>query len=164
MQEAENMPITVRMEMDGDKFIVAEEVEPIARRLINEVHPGLAEATILYLFRNGEWSSKGKDVLGQAAKVPEHWKCLYGYELMIVINARAWINLSERQKAALLDHELSHFCKEEDKKGYAKYSVVPHDVEEFSGVIERHGLWKNDVKRFAEVVQTQLSIIEAAME
>ncbi len=136
-----------------DKYQISECVREIADKLIAEHHPELVEANILYLFRAGEWNSRGKECLGRASKVPEHWKCLYGYELMIVVNKDAWDNMNENHREALVDHELCHFNQEYDSKGNVKYTLASHDLEEFTSIVERHGLWRRDVKVFAKYVQ-----------
>ena len=52
---------TLFIDEDRDsKFTVAEEVQEIAAGLINGIHDRLAEARIIYLFRSGDWKSKGK--------------------------------------------------------------------------------------------------------
>ncbi len=55
---------------------------------------------------------------------------------------------TQQQMDALLDHEIRH-C------GWTAAGlpeVAPHDVEEFMGTVRRHGLWFEDVRRFAELV------------
>jgi len=149
-------------EMMEFKYSEAQEVEEIANQLISEVaiHEQLAEARILYFFRTGTWNSKGKRVWGMANKIPEQWQYVTGYDLVVTINKDVWYALDENQKKALVDHELCHFCREENDEGETKWLIVGHDVEEFSGVIRRHGLWKEDVKAFAKETQRQMSIFE----
>ncbi len=145
-----------------NKYSDAPEVADIASALISDVtcHHQLAEANIIYLFRSGNWKSKGRTKLGSASKLPEQYQLLTGYELMVVVNKDTWWALDEKQKFALVDHELCHFCREEDDKGETKWTIVGHDVEEFSGVIRRHGLWEPGVKAFAKEAQRQMSIFE----
>lgn len=78
--------------------------------------------------------------------------------------------MPEEQRAALVDHELCHFTREEweepDPKVQSKWVTVygaatdpdswgirEHDVEEFSEIIERHGLWDIGIETFAEAVR-----------
>jgi hypothetical protein len=44
---------------------------------------------------------------------------------------------------ALVDHELQHCCKTEDKQGNPVWYIQGHDVEDFVSVIRRNGLWSN---------------------
>lgn len=134
------------------KFIDAPEVAEIAHDLLEEHHGHLAEARVYYLFRLGPWASKGDVVLGKAYKVSDRDKYLHGYDFLIVINKDYWPALTEEQRVALVDHELCHCSRGEDTSdGYPKWEIRNHTVEEFVEVIRRHGLWKEDVKRFIEV-------------
>lgn len=133
---------------DHKKYARAEEVKKIAAKLIPEHHGHLAEAKALYLFRKGTWNAKGKTVLGKAYAVPEQWAYISGIDLLIVINHEAWQALTDRQRVALVDHELSHFTREDNPSGDPVWGTTSHDIEEFSGVVQRHGLWAKDVENF----------------
>jgi hypothetical protein len=127
----------------------AEEVALLAPRLIDANHSHLAEARICYLFRTGKWESKGKVVFGKAEKVSGKWKNLTGYDFVIIINYEAWSYASDTIRNAGLDHELTHCARgEDDKEGNPKWYIMPHQVEDFSSIIERHGLWNKDLERF----------------
>lgn len=157
-----NMGIVFVDEDRKSKFRIAEEVQIIAAGLITDVHDHLAEARIIYLFRAGDWKSKGKVTLGQAGKVPEQWQYLTGHDLVVIINGDAWPALTDRQKVALVDHELCHFEKGIDAAGDPKWCLVSHDVEEFTGVIQRHGLWTPDVEQFVSEAQ-QLRLFDGSL-
>jgi len=163
MQRGSKMGTIFMDEVRDSKYRVAEEVYEVAAKLITNVHDHLAEAKIVYLFRDDEWKSKGKIVLGKAYKVPEQWSYLSGYDLLVVINERAWSVLSDRQKTALIDHELCHFEKDIDESGNPKWRMVNHDVEEFTGVVRRHGLWSPDVENFFSEAQ-QLRLFDGSVK
>ena len=61
-----------------------------------------------------------------------------------------WNALTDAQRVALTDHELSHLFVED-----GKLTLLPHDLEEFIGVVHRHGLWIGDVEAFAAVVMSK---------
>lgn len=78
--------------------------------------------------------------------------------------------MNKKQRAALVDHELCHFTRtkteEPDPKDPRNWITVygpaddpdswgirEHDVEEFSEIIERHGLWDTGIESFAAVVR-----------
>lgn len=44
--------------------------------------------------------------------------------------------MDKRQRRALVDHELCHCRLEGDDP-----EIVPHDIEEFNVIIQRHGVW-----------------------
>jgi len=124
----------------------AAEVQELAARLIDKYHSHLAEARIKYLFRTGEWLKKGRIVYGKAEKVPAKWNYLTGYDFVITINQEAWMTGTPEFREALLDHELEHCCKDEDKQGNPKWYIQPHTVEDFASIIRRHGLWDDCLK------------------
>jgi len=123
----------------------------MAARLISDHHQHLAEAKICYLVRTGEWKKKGKDVFGKAERVSQKNKYLTGYDFIITISNRAWTMApDERFKEALLDHELTHCCKDEDKEGNPKWYIQDHSVEDFNSVIRRYGLWDASLRIFID--------------
>ena len=136
-------------------FPRAPELERIARRYIEQYHPHLANARIIYLFRTTPWTSKGKVVYGRAYKLSgwqaEHLKA----DFVIIINLEVWRRLSPRQREALVDHELCHCGVEVDADGYPRlrggeyvWKLWGHDLEEFKAVVERHGMWLRDIEEF----------------
>lgn len=57
-----------------------------------------------------------------------------------------WNALSEKQKVAAADHELCHAGLVEDEEtGEITLTMVPHDIQEFNCIAERHGLWHTDI-------------------
>lgn len=136
------------------KFSHADEVCRVAAKIIDKWHSELAEAKIVYLFKDVEtWTSKGKAVLARTYKAPEQWQFLAGCDFLVIVNKLAWYSLNQKQQEALIDHELCHILKEEDKNDYPKWSMVTHDVEEFAVIIQRHGLWMPDLEQFMVVAQ-----------
>lgn len=146
----------------------ASPAEQIAREeLIGPYHPHLAEARILYLFTNQERKSKGKVVVAFTSKLSGAAKYLSsgdtedideGYDFLILISAEVWEQFTESQRRAMVDHELSHCVGEETDDGF-KWTITAHDVEEFSAVIERHGLWNREVRHFADQLAEQLKLV-----
>lgn len=136
----------------NDKFEPAPEVEQIARQLIAQYHNHLVNANIRYLFRRGPWTSKKRETLGQATKVSGVNQFLTGLDFVIMINIEVWSQLDQKEKVALVDHELEHCCEEDDK-----YFIQGHDVEDFLAVIRRNGFWTPDLRRIQdEAVQGKL--------
>ena len=137
----------------------AYDVERIAQPLIDKHHTHLREARILYVFTSKDQKRNGKIVLGKAVKMAEFQQFLSsgdsfdtaeGYELVVMIAWNCWGALNVAQRQALVDHELCHFERNEKDTGWA---IRGHDVEEFTEVIARHGLWLADVQQFVETAQ-----------
>lgn len=159
-------------------FELAPEVERIAGEIIaSEIeHEHLRQARILYLFRRGAWTSKGKTVYGKAKKVTGELAFVaqqllarqigeqiekgeppaftgssrpLQYDFVLEINRETWPNLTDLQRKAIIDHELCHCLI--DTKG--KTSITGHDVEDFGSVIRRYGLYMQDLKAFGKAVR-----------
>ncbi len=139
------------------------EIEEMARKIIAQHHSDLVEAKIEFIEKDGEWNSKGKIKLGSAQKVSDKMKALINAVFIITINGPVWNQLQKEEKEALLDHELCHCVKVgEDKFGNPKWDINSHDVEEFSAIIRRHGLWKPDLVQFGKNVRVQLRMFDDA--
>jgi hypothetical protein len=136
-------------------------VAAIASNLIAEHHTQLAEAPIVYVFREQATRSKGRLVLGRARRITGLNAFLValaagdvsddeseeGHDFFVMeITQDMWATATEVQKAALIDHELSHFAIDTEK---GSFTIRGHDIEEFAAVVARHGLWQPDLEVFA---------------
>lgn len=139
------------------QFDPAEEVEKIAKKLIPKYHSHLATCNIAYLFKNKPMKSRGREVCATAEKVSKKNQALSGYHFIITVAYPTWKDLSEDVKRAVVDHELEHcFAEDDEKTGEPKYSILPHDVEEFGAIIRRHGLYTTNLVRIGHVVEDAL--------
>lgn len=144
----------------------ANEAKDIVDDLIPQYHERLAECHIspICIFRSKHTKSKGRAVYAKA-------KIITGLPAFIAHNLgdpdaeelsgrRIWVieiakdlwfdELSLEQRVALIDHELSHFDPIDGIRG--------HDLEEFRGVVERHGIWRPDLMHFAGSLQKALEL------
>ena len=139
-------------------------------------HPDIAEAKIALAWRKGFKADKdGHLTLGKCIKAAELQKEFVDYDFVILLNFEVWNEkeFTKEKKIALLDHELMHADEAVDKEGEPKvdakgrrmWRTRKHDVEEFSAVIERHGIWKRDLERFAEaIMKTKQKTLEFPAE
>lgn len=132
----------------------AETVEELAKRLISKYHPHLANCKIAYLYKNKDMKSKGRVKIATAEKCSPKLKALTEYDFLIVVSFPAYNSLSDKQKRAIIDHELEHCWCEEDDTGELTYSIIPHDVEEFGSIIQRHGLYYTDLEKMGRIVKS----------
>lgn len=138
------------------QYDLSEDLQDIGNDLIRKYHPSLATASIAYLFVNKEIKHKGKLVGGQARTCSKLVKAISTYDFVIVISYPTWQKLEERQRLALLDHELEHCFVSETDEGDIKYSILPHDYEEFSSILDRHGLWNGGLEALGAVVKKSI--------
>ena len=143
----------------------AHEAERMAQPIIEQHHSHLVGARILFLLTTQERTRGLRTVLASAQKLPALQKYLSSggehaveewHDFLILISETEWNALTREQRIALVDHELCH-CWADPETG--AWQLRGHDVEEFADVIARHGLWKQDVRTFGEVIR-QLRLTE----
>ena len=143
--------------MAAEFYEVSEELETIARELIQDHHSHLVEARIKYLFRTGNWEVKKRETWGQAKKVGKEVNYLTGYDFIVTIHRDVWDQLEGKEKRALLDHELQHCSAGSDDAGNKIWYIQGHDVEDFYAIIKRHGLWSKSLRKMDSLLkQTEL--------
>jgi hypothetical protein len=136
------------------------EMYALLNRMIEEHHEHLMYARIALAWATA-WKPDvdGRVTLGKCKRVGDPDRELMGLDFVIMLQADFWQSseVSDAQRAALLDHELSHAEvvydtdgePAEDERGRRVYRLRKHDVEEFSSVIRRHGTYKRDLEDFA---------------
>jgi hypothetical protein len=155
---AKRKKVTVRIIKEKH---AGETTEPhkLLAEIRREEHAHLAEAKIGLAWRCG-WRSDtdGHMKLGQCKKSSDLDREMYvGFDFVILLNEEAWPTLNAEQKAALIDHELCHAALSMDANGKPKFNdrdrlccrVKKHDVEEFRCIVERHGLYTQDLAAIA---------------
>lgn len=153
---------------DEGKYSEAPEVQRIAARLISdETRLGhLAEARVSYLLREGPWISKGSVVMGKVYVMDERARFNTGLDAQVIINRQVWDEADETQQEALVAHELCHIEKDVDNRGRSRYWLANHDLEEFSWIVRRYGIWDDSLRKFfaafenGETERKQLSLFE----
>jgi hypothetical protein len=104
----------------------------------------------------------GRLVLGKCKKASDLDRELAPFDFVILLNRDFWLNprVTDRQRDALLDHELMHAAIAYDEHGDPKidargrtvYRIRKHDIEEFRDVVARHGCYKADLEDFARAI------------
>jgi hypothetical protein len=149
---------TVVAEKDGKQV---PEPYQLLKQMRKENHADISEARIALAWRHRVKSDKdGILKLGQCVKNTGVHRELADYDFIIVLNKSAWDGFTKDQKLALLDHELCHIMPSEDKNGNGQqddrgrklFRTRRHDIEEFSDVVRRHGLYKKDLEKLAEIM------------
>jgi len=135
-------------EWSGEKYLQAHAPADVGRILIGALHPVLQGRVIKWLWRE-HMTGRGVVLLGKARLASGLVGHFSRADFILEFNWTEWQDLSERQRVALVDHELTH-CSTDLEKGTSL--IVPHDVEEFGSIVEKWGLWRPPLKRFAEIV------------
>jgi Putative phage metallopeptidase len=141
------------MKMPKD-FSSADSVESIAGGLIPNYHPELATARIMYTFVSEASKKNGKDVLGTAKKLSGFNEWALENDFLVTIALDKWNELTENQRMALVDHMLERCTGEEDdESGEMKWKMRDPDVQEFAGILFRHGAWNEDLQGFVSMAK-----------
>jgi hypothetical protein len=131
---------------------------------VNDWHLELANCRIILAWRcNWKHNTDGHLVLGMCVRASELQKELAAYDFVILLNREVWedAEFTTEKKLALIDHELCHAApaiseddgtQKLDSKGRLQWRIRQHDIEEFRGVVERHGCYKADLERFARAL------------
>ena len=147
-------------------FEAAPAVAAIAHDLIDAYHPHLDGIPIIYVFRSPAQMNRGDVVLGKARKVSglNAFLCALaagesdpeGRGFFVMDIALDWWTdrLEDEQRWALVDHELCHM----KVNMLGELVVVGHDVEEFTRVVRRHGLWTPTLDVFGAVCATSTGV------
>jgi translation initiation factor 2 beta subunit (eIF-2beta)/eIF-5 len=128
-----------------------------------ENHFDTAEAKIALAWKKGtKPDADGRLVLGRCVRASDLQRELVDYDFVIVLNKEVWDDpeFGRDKKLALLDHEMCHAArvidddgeKKIDSKGRPVWRTRGHDIEEFREIVDRHGIWKRDLEKFAEAI------------
>lgn len=129
--------------------LIREEYAEMAKKIIEE-EPMLtdianSQATIIYLASDYAKMSKGRAVCGECEKVADKNKWAIPCDFTITVFEPNCVGFTEDQMRILLFHELLHVGIEYLEDGSEKYTVKPHDYEDFKVIIDRYGTEWNKV-------------------
>jgi len=131
-----------------------EEIVELANKLLAAHNSDAVEASVCYMFRSKHTKRGGMVQGGTCSKVSDKDKVLHGYDYIVTLAADIWQELADREREALLLHELLHIGAEEDEQdGSMHYGINSHDTEEFRKVIEVCGLWRPDLEALAQTIE-----------
>ncbi len=136
-------------------FSEAETVAQIANGLIPNYHPHLASARILYIFVSKASTKNGREVWGKPKKLSGLFEWYAEKDFLIEVAKDKWDGLDAQQRTALVDHLLECCTGEEDEEdgGAMKWKIRDPDVQEFSSILQRYGVWHKGLHTFVSVAQ-----------
>lgn len=138
-------------------------VRAMAKELIEDHHEHLREARFEFLFREFAARSRGKTIVAKAILCSPRDRTLHGADFIIEIAQDEWASMPDEARRALIDHELCHCDVKRDefgspiyRGGELQYCLRPHDIEEFAEIVERYGLWNQDLREHGKAFQLRL--------
>ena len=135
----------------------SEEYAEIATKLIRENKDlswlADAQVSIGYMSSNRKKRHNGKETFADCRKISERDKKFIPFDFLITVYDPNVEGFTDEQMEILIYHELLHVGVEEKDDGSVRYFIVPHDIEDFSAVIERFGeTWAADAEENSEDV------------
>ena len=126
-----------------DNRIIREEYAEMAAKIIEEelllTDIANSHATIVYLGSDNPKTGKGKTIYAEAEKVQDKNKWAIPADFTITVFEPNTVGFTPEQMRILLFHELLHIGIEFTDDGQEKYSIRPHDYEDFKIIIDRYG-------------------------
>lgn len=151
-----------------------------AAPLRNPDHEHLRSASIGFLWTNVSNAKKGRMVIGTAepgalqgamgkwgrAKATLQVTDWFGMvpDFIITIDATWWLQVSDAEACALIEHELSHCGQDTDEYGAPKFNrqtgrpvftMRAHDFEGFVGIARRYGAIEPGVRELMEALSQE---------
>lgn len=122
---------------------INEHYAEIAAKIIDEedslIDVANSHATIVYLSSDRECKSKDKITHAVCEKVADKNKWAIPCDFTITVYEPNVVGFTEDQLRILLFHELLHVGIEFTEDGEEKYSIKPHDYEDFKIITDRYG-------------------------
>ena len=138
----------------ADTRVINEQYANIGQRLIDteKILQDIKEskATIVYLSSQHKKIESGKVVHAQCEKIQDTYKWGLPADFTITVFEPNCIGMTQDQIEILIFHELLH-VKIDYKDGEEKYSINPHDLEDFRYIIDRFGSHWDEVKATNEL-------------
>ena len=147
---ADKRTINDEYAMIGQELIESEEILEDIRN---------SHATIVFLSSEHKKIESGKIVHAQCEKIQDKYKWGLPADFTITVFEPNCIGMTEEQIRILLFHELLHI-KIEYKDGEEKYSINPHDLEDFRYIIDRYGPRWDEIKNPNEMDFSKMTLVK----
>jgi hypothetical protein len=127
----------------SDNRSMNEYYQQIAKELI-DVRPELeaireSDVQIVLLSSDHKPKKGGKLVFGQCEKIANKYKWAIPADFTITVFDPNCDDFTEEQLSILIFHELLHVGVELGDDGEWKYSIIPHDLEDFKAIVDEYG-------------------------
>lgn len=157
MKDAKQKKLTYRLIAPAEPYGLL--IHEMIVELVRAHHDDLRSAKISVAWHlSRKPDQDGRMSLGTTKLVGNLERELMDPDFIIVLVKEFWddAEVKDEQRRALLDHQLSRVAllldKEgepvEDERGRKCYRLVKPDLQEFSSVVERHGMYRAEIERF----------------
>lgn len=151
-------------------------LEPVIGRVLGmdeHLHLVENEIDLAFIFRCDPKEVGGRMVLGTVyePKVQGGLRDVFEWMIrrllgrlprfLVVLDAGYWAECGARNREILVFHELTHCQQKRDRYGDLRfdmdgnpvYGLRAHDVEEFTSVVRRYGVWNDELREFIAAAQ-----------
>lgn len=123
---------------------IAEEYSQVGERVMKTVpnlrHLLTDDVRICFMKSDKKKTSNKKVVQAECVKTQEMYSAFCPYDFFVIVYEPNIEGFSDRQLEILIEHELLHVGVEKDVDGNTKYSVRPHDYDDFRQITEKYGV------------------------
>lgn len=137
--------------------------EALAREILRQHHADLLDFEVVFQFAVNE-NGKGEMVdpkpnkhgvikLGKAKCFPAEERSAGCPDFLITLCYNWWEQATDKQRAALVDHELCHCGVDDGPDDSLVPMSVPHEFEGFLDELRRHGAWDQRLKQVEHQLQ-----------
>ncbi len=157
-------PKTLTYELIAPDSVLGHPMYDLLDELVQQHHDELRHARIALAWCTS-WKPDvdGRITLGKCKKASDLDREISDYDFIVLLSRAFWRDprVTDLQRRALLDHELSHAAMKfdpsgepvEDARGRLVYRTRKHDLEEFTAIVERYGCYKRDIELFAAALR-----------
>jgi len=135
-------------------MLAPSEIVEMATKVRQQHHAGrLDGARIAFVIIAGTERKSGRVSLGRTRACSKVDVLIGEHDFVLTLNWYAWQELNDCERRALLDHELTHCEPKLDSDGEETgWQIRHHDVEDFTEVVKRRGLWTGDLEALAPIM------------
>ena len=157
-------PKRVPYELIAPDSVIGRPIYRLLKDLVKSQHDEIDGARIALAW-NLAWraDADGRVTLGRCKVASALDRELAAFDFVILLRKAFWIEqtVTDEMRRALLDHELCHATVKyddrtgdpvTDERGRFVYRIRKHDIEEFTEIVTRHGVWKKDLEAFAKAL------------
>lgn len=134
------------------------ELDRIGKELRLKHHEHLHDADLSFVMTKKPMTRGGQAIFGKAQLANGLLGFYSKADFVITISAEAWDKADVAKRRAMVDHELCHCTCNPEEDGSQTWTLGGHDIEEFTKIVDRHGLWKEDLQVFGQAVGRQLEL------
>ena len=142
-------------------YIESNSLNIYGREIMDKYHSGLKVLSVRFILREKAQHTRDKIVPAKTYRCSDRDKNCHGHDFIIEVAKDVWDAADERFRTAIVDHQLASIGVYYDEEGEPmrlpneriKTFVRPPDIQEYHEVMERHGAYHVDLRKFLSVLE-----------